>query len=46
MPISSATFRKRGVSIEPGAITLARIAGPCSTAICRVSATNPALAAP
>ena len=33
-------------NIEPGAITLARTVGPYSTAIWRVSATRPALAAP
>ena len=44
--ICSVTLRKRGVSIEPGAMTLARTVGPYSTAICRVSATSPAFAAP
>ena len=44
--ISAATFRNRGVSIEPGAIALARTFGPYSVAICLVSATSPALAAP
>ena len=44
--IASATLRKRGVSIDPGAITLARTVGPYSVAIWRVSATSPALAAP
>ena len=42
----SVTWRKRGVSIDPGAMTLARTVGPYSMAICRVRATSPAFAAP
>ncbi len=43
---ASVTLRNRGVSIDPGAITLARTVGPYSTAIWRVSAMSPAFAAP
>jgi hypothetical protein len=44
--VLSSTLRKRGVSIEPGAMTLARTLGPYSTAICFVRRTRPAFAAP